>query len=413
MFLGNKFKTFLVYASCFVSFITPFITCSFSQDAVYESLSSLIADIGVSDSKTKSSNINIFLKDNNPGIAQAATLVNECRSYSLNKTAQELYSFRATYNCGDDVLITLDEYDEHVTILPHTTSGIHKNSKNENVFDWFEIKVKNDHNATIDYTQSNSFVLIRESFAKRILEKDGIEYSLSNAQYLLESPHYITGKYLLGGEEIPVKYQIANIIIENEGNDSFLNNTFGEYITMYFIQNSLPNFQGISVNMDFGSSISENKRYLKSLKTKYPFTEYEYQISRKNLKIFDEVIETQIKDFENRYKNIDSNKHLNNVLAIVLSCFFQIGFLLPLIIKVYKNKKVSILNLLAPLISFVVVYHAVLIGSKFAYKFFFTTSASAISFIFCCSSFLLMIFLKKKYLHYILNSEKDYMEIEI
>ena len=405
--LGMKRITFISLSLLqIISYVFIFIIFSFSKNACYESLTSLVSSISRDDSITGSANFNVKNVQSDitkNDIADDTTL---CKSLTGHKTSGEFYNFRVIYNSCMDTFITFDDYeDKSLTLLPHTTSGTHYNAKNDVVFDWFEICMMFKEHGDIQYGECNTFVEIREDFARYLLAKEGLEYTKENCQTLIDTPHFITGKYVYNGASVDAKFQIANIILENKGNDTFYKNTFGDYICFYLYNKSLPCFDGYSVNFDFGTSTYDTMSNMKFIEKTFSSEKYLYEFNTFNIKESNiNSANKKISQFLNIYGKISSNtKYINDNLCKYLSISLLVA-VFALWFFFYIRKYTHELKwsfILKYSISFMIVYlifHIISKTSILNIKYF-SLNAITVAFIYAIISLIIMsifIFYRRK-----------------
>lgn len=279
----SKTKTFKHALYLFIigvfGYSSAFLIGSQDNLAAREVVASSISNLS-NLSLTKSLNLNITSSEIGVARGYVDSVATKCYQLTNYKTSVDMYNFRVIYDNFDKTLFDMDfDSSFNPTVFIHSSSGTHKNEKDENVFNWFEVKTMFEGNAikNEDYANMTTFIEIREKHAKILLDQLGLEYTMDNCELLLKNDFFLYGKTFLGGAETDVKLRINNIVLENEGNDKQYEETYGDYILMYPL--GLKSYDGFSVSFDFGTSFPETLSYLDFINKEYERENFEYSIN--------------------------------------------------------------------------------------------------------------------------------------
>lgn len=276
------FSEILVCFSLVLSFASLRAIGAFSNESKNETIAENISYIARK-SSTNSANINVNPKFTGTKFSELDSIAVLCRNANLNKTSVDAYNFRLVYDSMYGQKISLDKLEGfNPTMLIHTSSGTHKNPKGENVFDWYELKTMFDGNHITSSQRYTTFVEIRESQAKILLERLGYEYSIKNCKdVLLADNYFLEGSFYSRETASPIKLKINNIILENQGMDERYYKTHGDYLMISPM--SFPSYDGFSISFDFGGSFPETCNYLDYIETKFERGRYQYEINKNNI----------------------------------------------------------------------------------------------------------------------------------
>lgn len=298
------FILFALYTASFCSF-------SFTSSAKVEHLANKISAISSKMSTNGCTNIS-FKNNNSVEFNDIFSTTYKTLQENYYKTAGSFYNYRTVLDANYDNFIEVKELqNESVSALLHTNgSGTHKNANNENVYDWFEIKLMFEkvHEKN---TNDLSYVLIRQTMADKILEARGYlkneedEYNLGDYEKIVGTS--LECAYKFNNSNTSCSWTIGNIILDHEGYDNYYNEVFGNYITIcIYHKNALPSFDGYSVNFDFGASTIDTVKYINRINEDYINANTTVNINKRNLKenkISDETLSYVSENFHIKNKN--------------------------------------------------------------------------------------------------------------
>lgn len=385
----------VVFLPCFIAAFSIIISSfSLTKKASYESVSSIVTEISTNDSITKSMNLNLQNYDSEVKFSDLKESIETCRMLTYSKTSGELYNYRLGYFSEFDTYFSFNDLNiGKFSMLPHTTSGIHTNSKKENVFDWYEIKMQYNTMPQIIFNKIDTFIEIRETTAIAICENLGISYNRESFKELIDKGLFVEASFYNKGRANNIKYQIANVIIENEGQDSFYFNTFGNYFCSYLRNGSIPIMENYSINYDFGSSFIENFKSFQFLENNFSREHYKYEISKTNLIAeSNSEVNNRIQLFFSEYDKIANRVYVDDFLLSVIHISLCAIIFSTICLLNYKKRmrmflfnKYSLAMLLFSYFCTYVLFYFLNVILNFAFVSCFSIAGVATSLIVCVS----------------------------
>jgi len=359
-FSNNNRHGYLLTFFIFVNLIN-FVSLGFSNVSKTELLARTISDVAIDNTTTKSLNIN-YVSKNQLSRNEVSSLITDSKDYSLNKYGSEYYNARLLFNSNISNFFVANELESsNPTVLLSNIFSNHKNASGETVHDLFELKLMfPDSNSS--YAAFDNFCYLRQSDADFMIQNNS---SYETYQDLINETLHIN--YMNGNSPIPLNWKIANIILNNEGADSFYKNTYGTYILSYI---DIFDFRGITVGFDYGTSIISNSNYINKLGDWLPYDDFDLSITNHNIidtaKLNNEEI---INLFRISHSQNDDSFYF--VLAGSVELLFYFIFFYAI-----NNNKTSSFSIksfsLTYFVAFLVIY----------YFFFFLQSTVTINFLF-------------------------------
>lgn len=247
-------------------------------------------------------------------------------------------AFLATINANKDNSMFFSDYSE-LGELTFVYSNLNNNKEYKghwlHEFYHYELMFKGHH--SINWSEFTSFIYIRESFAKKILNNNNPNYD--EYQSLLGEPVKIT----IGNKEY--KFAISNIILEINDVEKTTTELFDNWVLSYI---KLPDECVREYCYIFNEYNYQNKYKLEYINENFNNEMYDIEFGKNNLT---SILEAE--DFINKFE------HIQNQQAFIGVIFVIVGFVLLMAFFFLGYKKLffaDILFVLFSLVFFLLVY---------------------------------------------------------
>ena len=172
-----------------------------------------------------------------------------------------------------------EQYNESLSLLPSPFNSVNTNSGGS-FHEIYRFKLMFGENRLAIPAGCTNFFFLPESLADELLLKDGVSNpTVSDYERLIGLPVEFLYSNLQSGEELPLSWSIANIILEDDTYTQCVAE-FGPFIPCYL---GLPSFTGASVSLRMRKSVFSNRWYLDYLNEHYHQDAYVYSLNLKTV----------------------------------------------------------------------------------------------------------------------------------